>query len=370
MAIYASKSNGVDAVGQSGDVNKTMTSIRAQIADANKSTAITESTALHDIRWAKHLHHTRDMSLVLFIVAVVSLSFFVYWSISNLKRDYASAYHWWNSPIGYSNEETTPFPNGIYSHMTVPGLAVGAKYPPVAWVQGLFFDSSVPNRNGTLFLLTMASEYGFWVDGPLKGSVRLKGIHWNGSGDQLRLADMQKFLPIDVASMYGTGSGVDWGYVWASWNQKALGGDGYANPFAQVIWTDVTTFSRCPMVIGYYARQYRSMEFFTALFGGGLCSVAMDWFEADTKPEQIVDELFASVSVKRKKQCTTVQVASSAIQYGSLGFALGIQVALSFFAPPVAVMAGLFLAGSGAALGATVLKPDCGVERVVQSNPT
>lgn len=340
---------------------KTQASLRAQILDAERSTAVTEMTSLRDIRWGRYLRHKRMLTLVIFVALVMSFVFFVYWSLGNLQRDYPDAYKWWNDPLGYGNTLQTPFPNGIYPDMTVPNVAIAASYPPVAWLQGLMFKSTTPVRSGCLFLLKVASQYGYWANGPFKGNVRLKGIHWNGSSEQLRFSSIDDFLPLDAPSRYGTGAGINWGYVWASWNRTAAGGKGYANPWAYVIWSDIDTFSQSPMISGYYAKDATYQRFMASLFTGGFCAVAMDWFEPKTDPDEVLLDLFGFDSGVDKKPCSTAQLAASSIQYGSLGFSIlgAIGAAMNPF-----VGIGLALAGAsaGAAIGATVLKPNCGTE--------
>lgn len=341
---------------------RTQSSLRSQIQDANRSTAITEMASLRTIKWGKYLRHKRIMSLVIFIAAVISLLFFIYWSIGNLARDYPAAFRWWK--IGFSNTQKTPYPAGIYPAMTVPTVAVAANYPGAAWVQGLMFKSTTPKRNGCLFLLKMVSQYGFWVDGPFAGTVRLRGIHWNGSSEQLRFVSINKFLPRDAASKYGTGASINWGYVWASWNQLAEGGKGYANPWAMVIWTDELSFSRCPMITGYYAGNATYQHFITCLFEGGLCSIAMDWFAQKTDPDQVILEMFSYVSSSKARACSSAAIAASSIQYASMGFSVLAMVGVAF-GPLAGIGLALLGGAGGAAIGATLLKPtDCGTVKV------
>ena len=363
-AAGARSSGGSATTDQEG---KTQQSLREQIADANRATAITEMASERDINWGKYLRHKRAMTLVVLITAICALAFFVYWSIGSLARDHAGAYKWWNDPSGYGGTQETPYPNGIYPDMTVPTVAVAASYPGVAWVQGLMFKSTTPKRSGCFFLLKMASQYGYWTDGPLKGSARLHGVHWNGSSDQLRFESMHKFLPMDAVTKYGTGEDINYGYVWASWNQLAEGGKGYANPWAMVIWTDIATFQNCPMITGYYAGDAKYMHFMYCLFEGGLCTVAMDWFDNKTDPDQVIDEMFSSVSGEEEAKCSTAAVASSAIQFGSMGFSMLAILGCSIDAlnPFLGIGLGLLGGGAGATLGATVLKPkSCGTKAV------
>lgn len=345
---------------KTGETHRTQDSLWAQIKDADRSTAITEAASLRDIQWGNYLRHKRAMTLVVVVTAIVALLVFVYWSLDKLSRDYVGAYRWWNDPLGFNNTQKTPYPNGIYPTMTVPTVAVAASYPGVAWMQGLLFKSTTPTRNGCIFLLKMASQYGYWVDGPFKGNARLRGIHWNGSSDQLRFTSIHQFLPLDAPSKYGTGASINWGYVWASWNRMAEGGEGYANPWAYVIWTDMTSFSQSPMITGYYAEDATYTSFVTSLFSGGLCAVAMDWFTAKTDPDQVIDEMIGYVSSSKARPCSTAAVASSAIQYGSLGFSVLAGIGC-VFDPLIAIGLGLFGGGAGAVLGATVMKPtNCG----------
>ena len=337
-------------------------SLRAQINDANRSTAITEMVSLRDIRWGKYLRHKRIMSLIIFIAATIALLFFVYWSIGNLARDYPGAFKWWN--LGYTSTQKTPFPAGIYPAMTVPTVAMAANYPAVAWIQGLMFKSTVPKRNGCLFLLKMVAQYGFWVDGPFVGTIRLRGIHWNGSSEQLRFTSLNKFLPRDAASKYGTGSSINWGYIWASWNQLAKDGKGYANPWAMVIWTDINSFSQCPMITGYYAGDATYEHFIACLFEGGLCTIAMDWFAAKTDPDQVIDEMFSYVASAKARKCSTAAIAAKSVQYASMGMGLAAMIGCALN-PLVGVGLAICGGASGAVLGATVLKPkDCGTVAV------
>ena len=351
----------------------TQDSLMSQIKSVKRSTAINESKALDEIRWEKYLRHKHKMMFFVFIIVVVAFNFYVYWTLGNLRRNHAYAYNWWENyyndtkvlayhPLGF------PTPEGMYPQMTVPAVAVAADYPPLAFIQGLTFKSTVPTRNGALFLLKMVSSYGIWFDGPFKGTTRLAGIHWNGSPEQLRFAYIDKFLPQGPARFYGNGAGVNWGYIYASWNILSNDGKTPANPWSIVLWSDFNSFKNSPMLIGYYKNDARKQAFMRSLFSGGLCKVAMDWFDDNTDPDHVIDSLFGTASKKVKRKCSSSQLASSAIQTGSLSFMLVSSLFLAT-SPYLAVLLGAAAGAGGGILGATVLKPNCGYTYTAGEKP-
>ena len=131
-----------------------------------------------------------------------------------------------------------------------------------------------------------------------------------------------------------------------------------------IIWTDVNSFSSCPMITGYYAGDAKYEHFIACLFEGGLCTIAMDWFSAKTDPDQVIDEMFSYVASTKARKCSTAAIAANAVQYASMGMGVAAMIGCALD-PLVGVGLAIFGGASGAVLGATVLKPkDCGTVAV------
>ena len=319
-----------------------MESVASQIDSLKKERASVESATRERIQEHAERRARATRSLLIMVLCAFLIAFGASFRIGRLREEYASAYEWWRT--GYRNG---PTPEGLYPKVSVSSAAVALNYPPVAFLSSLAFRSSDVSRFGASFLLDMASGFGL--------SRNLQGIHWNGSAEQLRFDRMSDFLPTDAAAFDASGN-VQWAYVWSSFTAKTSSGS-YVNPWAGTLWPTIDHFSTSPAIQAYYTdRSGEDAQLVEGLYRGGLCYIALNMASANRTASNLLYALVGSKTVVGSQPCSTVQVANSMLDGGTMGF--GLVLMLSHAAPfPYNLLA----AAAGGAAGAFVgKKGTCG----------
>lgn len=332
------------------------TDLSTQIRDARAQTAIFEEQTLSNIDWRKRQQAGRDRIVLVIAIGFISLGVSLYMSIRRLRVAFPKAFQWYESPLGYLNVQQAPIPEGQYN-VSVGSCAVCAVYPPLGALGGKLFLHTPIARPGALFLLLFVGTYGM--------SNKIAGLQWGGSASQLNFGYWKAFLPKSTAAVYGDGSW-NWSYIWASWNMAAEGGKFPANPFATCIWTKAVAFEKAPIIQAYYSNeeglQQRARMYFTEMFRGGLVGLALNAISREDDPYECLNFIMGTTMSPPKGACSTLDRASSGVQYGTMG--MGIAATMLGSVVPEGkelqflgkmTRASVLLGGGGAALGATVL---------------
>ena len=256
------------------------------------------------IRAGDDARHARKHQAAFFTVSLVLVAVYVQFRLASLPGMYPRAYEWWTSSTGRL-DPAYPTPQGSNPLMTVPNMAVRVEFPAAASVQQLLMTAPSVLRNGADFLLLMATHY----------SKSLKGVHWNGSSDQLRFEEMPSFLP--------TAQGKDWNYIWHAFNATNAKNE-FVNPWAGVLWASPQAMANSPAVQEYYGSPPRR-GFLTALFQGGLTAVARTQATTDVSGEDMEHYLMGSKPVRLRGACGAAQRTNAMMQSGSM-YACGVSL--------------------------------------------
>ena len=337
-----------------GQTHAAHEAITTQIADTQARTALVEVKTLRDIQWREKQRRHSLHNLIIFVFSVSIVVFSVHWHIMDLKRVYKLSFEWWNSPTGYLDNVSAPPPAGRYEKLTIPTASVSATYHPLAKLFSLLFMSADVSRDGALFLLEVTAEFG--------KSKNLKGVHWNGSPDQLRFNHITTFLPEGPAA-YATDGSVNWTYVYSAFNAVSSK-DGLAvNPWANTFWQSLDTFVNSPLIKGYYTNDRKSRELMRVMYNGGLCAIAMEYIA--TSGIDYRDVLFMMLGSQQrpstKRRCTTADRVSSGISNGSMTAGmLGVMLPMLLpEAEPLMIASSIAFGGATAGVASALSQKDC-----------
>lgn len=331
--------------------------LQSDVQLAHRKVAVAEVAALNEIDRRDARRRRETTSVLLFVVGMLVLVFAMYWYIRGLRRRFADAYAWWDSPAGYLSERTQR-PDGNLPGITVSSAAVSFTNPILAGVQGLLWQSTPVRRQAGLFLLEMAAAFG--------KDRNLTGIHWNGSEEQLRYADLHLFLPTGPAAVaYEGGTArINWAYVVEAFNATSTTDEGrLINPWAGTLWADETgrRLMGSPAIVGYLQHDPQMTRLVKLLYRGGLCAVAHEFFDENTYASDVVYFLVGEKDpdAQKKRSCTVSDRVSDAVQGGAtaLGLIGVIGRAILQRLGPEGLVASLVISTfGGAALGTTVFK--------------
>jgi hypothetical protein len=329
---HTAKQAGLDGfLTQRNSQAQMLTSIRKQVVDLRRERGFVDISTLLRMKARNERKGDRFIDLLIFVASSLIVSFSVSLRVDGLKDQYKNAFRWWDSTNGYRNTKDAPKPDGIFPYVTVMGAAISLNYPLVAWFRALSSEATMVPKAGAEFLLDMASAFGF--------SRKLIGIHWNGSSEQLRLSDIETFLPTNAAaythrrskkymSILGTGSTfeLNWDYIWAAFNSVSKSSSsemGRVNPWAGTLWRTIDEFSNSPVVQEYYTnREGETAQLLVGLYRGGLTYLAMNMNETASASD-IIYKLLGARTQRASGKCTNRQRTSATIQGGTMGLGMG-----------------------------------------------
>lgn len=265
--------------------------------------------ALYDIERREEEASFRHHLNLLLGFGVVALGAYVYLKIASLRRAYPLAYAWWEtSQALYAKSAAT----GADVLVTVPSVALRLEFPSYYHLQTLLMAERTLPLAGAQFLMVMATHY----------SKQLRPIHWNGSAEQLRFADIDAFLPPDAAGK----SGIDWRYVWIQWTATNAAKQP-VNPWVSALFASPQAMADSPAFQAYYgshgAPPDRGMV--RALFRGGLVEVAVQYGNVHTTGDEMAQKLMGVQAGATKVPCASKLDAAvqTSLQYGMIASMAG-----------------------------------------------
>ena len=319
---------------------------------------LTDRRALYDIERREEEAAFRHHLNLLLGLGVVALGAYVYLKIGSLGRSYPVAYEWWESSQAlYAKSATT----GADALVTVPSVALRLEFPSYYYLQTLLMTERTIPLAGAQFLMVMATHF----------SKELRPIHWDGSAEQLRFADIDAFLPPD-ASVGGGKSGINWRYVWTKWTATNEAKQP-VNPWVSALFSSPQAMADSPAFQAYYGSHGSPPDrgLVRALFRGGLVEVAVQYGNVHTTGDKMAQRLMGVQSGATKIPCASrldaaVQTSLEYGMYASMaggmgGHAMASRLAtsegeskgLGSLVPLLVTVAGF---GAGAAKGASDCK--------------
>lgn len=285
--------------------------VRSEDLMLRKQRALIQIAALE--RGQRHAAHRAavERSVLWCLMGIVVVSLSIHHSVLSLDVQFPAAYAWSSSPTG-ALDSRYPEPQGS-TQVSVQVAAITASYPLIAQLGALAFLMPKIKREGALFILQMVGAYG--------ESRNLKGVHLNGSAEQLRYADLQSFLPTGNASVVK--GQPNWSYIWAAWNARTEDGTS-SNPFFNTLWQNITEFQLSPAIQDYYGvdtggsiTRPPQRTLIQSLFKGGLAYIASNNFENEVTASQMIKNLMSERYVQEGKPCDALQKTQAAISQGT-----------------------------------------------------
>lgn len=267
-------------------------------------------TGIEHVR-SKRRNSAVEFWLLVFVIVVSAIVFWVHRHVSAIEALYEPEFAWWRD--GYTKG---PEPHGA-AHYSMMCVCLSMEYPTASVVlSGLC--GTLP-QTSAMFILIMVQHFG----------ASMEGIHYSGSRDQLNGKDFKTFI-----SSY------------AKWTQED-------NHWKFLIGSK-DEFARSVAIQNARARKGGG-SILEALYNGGLCHVAVEFYKPDiSAPEMcrmLLDEhIVYTQPCGAAKLAKAMQVGGTA---GSItGGVAGVVVGSSVYASSVAATASGIEAAS-AALGGT-----------------
>ena len=238
----------------------------------------------YDIQRRTEEQEFRKHRNTLIRICVLCIGIYIYMKLSSLRDMYPVAYAWWDS-----TQRMYPHGQGRFARITLPGAVLRMEFPYVYYLQEFLMITDALPVAGAQFLVYMVSHFGRFM----------RPMHFNGSAEQLRYTSVASFLPPHAK----TDSGINWTYVWESWQSKNTDG-ALVNPWSGVLFTSVQALAASPAIQAYYA-DVPDRRFIDALFHGGLAEIAVTFGNDHMNGADMVKRLMGVATSFTIVPCTT-----------------------------------------------------------------